>query len=384
MKKILFFVMAAALFCGCKKENGGEIPCPVAEVEMPASSAENPLRAGAEVTLQGKGFTQSSEIWLRSSAEARAAQDVKANVTSVTASSITFEAPEVYGVQTVVLKQDGGEWSLGVLTFADQSDDNGLLPAKVSTVKVTNNDKSVPSVTIYEFTYDEQGRIAKLVKTENETDVLTTIYTYSNNQISAEATGGDYIKSQKWRYDITDGRTSKYEVETVGGKLNSNIRDIITITYDENGYITSVEGTETDDEESPTQIDEKIVFTNGTLQKYTSTNITRYSESDTDEYTLEIEFVAGPLNNLNIDLMGIDWIGEYLYTVPAYMLNVGGERSLRLPKSLNGKYIDNGSSNKDDEYSNEFEYEMNGEYISVMNIYRDGQLETTVEIDYEK
>lgn len=393
MKKILFFVMAAALFCGCKKEDGGgDVPCPVAGVEMPSSSADNPIKPGAEITLQGKGFTQNSEIWLRGSDEARAA-DVKAKVTDVTASSITFEAPEVYGAQTVVLKQDGGEWSLGSLTFTAQPEepeppveDNGILPDKVSVIRVIHKDDKSDYVTEYAFSYDEQGRIAKLVTTEYETDILTTTYTYSDNQITAEANGNGYIQSQVWRYELTDGIISGYEVETVGGKSGSEIINTVTLKYD-NGHITAVEGTQTNEDNiTPwnATITEKLVFTDNTLTKYSTTDTRHYPNSDDDIYSFDVDFVPGPLNNLNIDIMGIDWIGEYLYTSPAYLMNMGGNRSLRLPESIHASYIDGNTNSKDEEYTNEFEYEMNGEYISSIKISRDGQIETIIEIDYEK
>lgn len=90
MRKFLFFVMAAVLFCGCDKEEGGDnLPCPVTEVSVPASSEENPVSPGSSVTIQGQGFTANSEIWLR--AITRAA-DVQAEVTDVTATTVTFTA----------------------------------------------------------------------------------------------------------------------------------------------------------------------------------------------------------------------------------------------------------------------------------------------------
>ena len=71
--------MAAVLFCGCDKEEGGDnLPCPVTEVSVPASSEENPVSPGSSVTIQGQGFTANSEIWLR--AITRAA-DVQARIT---------------------------------------------------------------------------------------------------------------------------------------------------------------------------------------------------------------------------------------------------------------------------------------------------------------
>ncbi|MDE7450606.1 MAG: hypothetical protein K2M66_00435, partial [Alistipes sp.] len=116
MKKLVFFLLAAVALCGCESNDE---PCPVTGVELPASSAASPVTPGEPVTIQGQGFTADSEIWLR--AVTRAA-DVQAEVTGVTATEITFVAPEVSGAQTVVLKQHGGEWSLGKIYFAEESD----------------------------------------------------------------------------------------------------------------------------------------------------------------------------------------------------------------------------------------------------------------------
>ena len=121
----MFFVMAAVLFCGCDKEEGGDnLPCPVTEVSVPASSEENPVSPGSSVTIQGQGFTANSEIWLR--AITRAA-DVQAEVTDVTATTVTFTAPDVSGEQNILLKQDGGEWILGVLHFPEVPNTPGAI-----------------------------------------------------------------------------------------------------------------------------------------------------------------------------------------------------------------------------------------------------------------
>lgn len=401
MKKILLFVMAAALFCGCDKNEGGDPEIPVTNVSLPASSAENPVTSGSPVTIQGTGFTASSEIWLRASAAVKAAaEEVKTTVTSVTASSITFTAPEnVSGAQTVVLKQNGGAWELGTLTFAaeptgpeEPTDPTTpeLLPNKVSNIRVTFKDEYKGDyVTEYAFAYDEQGRIAKLVTTEYEEDaddVLTTTYTYSDNSILAEGSGTGYIRSQTEKYTLTDGRVSDYTIETVGsGKYDdvpANTRITARPAYDQNGYMTGIEVIETNDEDGDvwtSVANESLTFIDGTLQKY---SVEWNEEDEAENGMTEIEFTAGPLNNLNIDLMGIDWLEEDVYFTPAYLLNVGGKRSLRLPNHVHTIYDD--GMGKEDDFTIEIQYEMNGDYISVMRIYEDGELDTTIEIGYEK
>lgn len=332
-----------------------------------------------------------------------AGEEVKTTVTSVTASSITFTAPEnVSGAQTVVLKQNGGAWELGTLTFAaepagpEEPTDPitpELLPNKVSNIRVTFKDESKGDyVTEYAFAYDEQGRIAKLVTTESTEyeedadDVLTTTYTYSDNSILAEGSGIGYIRSKTEKYTLTDGRVSEYTIETVGsGKYNdvtATTRISVRPAYDDNGYMTGIEGTETCDEDGDvwtSVANESLTFIDGTLQKY---SVEWNEEDEAENGMTEIEFTAGTtLNNLNIDLMGIDWLEEDAYFAPAYLLNIGGKRSLRLPNHVHTIYDDGA---KADDFTNEIQYEMNGDYISVMRIYRDGALETMVEIGYEK
>ncbi len=379
--------MAAALLCGCnnnKEDEDNTVPCPVTGVEIPVSSADKPFMAGVKVTLQGQGFTDNSEIWLRGSAETRAGgQDVKAEVTQVTSSSITFVTPEVYGQQNVVLKQNGDEWVLGMLVFADELT---LLPNKVSRITVTNlYEKS--NVVVYDFSYDERGRIAKTVETSNRTDVLTTTYTYSDNEITATATsnGTHFLSSQQYKYTLDNGRAVRYEVRT--DLDDETINDEVTVTYDDNGRIAAIVADETFErgESWTTKANEELAFENGTLQRYISESTDVESDgSENTAHSLELNFSPGPFNNLNIDIIGIDWVGEYMYATPLYLLNIGGERSLRLPASMSYKYTDNNTSGKDDEFTYAIRYVMSDEYITEINMSREGQLETTIEIEYQK
>ena len=178
MKKFLFFIIVALLFCGCDKNEGGDPECPITDVSLPVSSAENPVRPGTEVTISGKGFTQSCEIWLRSVTEVKAAgAEVKAAVTSVTALAITFTAPEVYGAQTVVLKQNGDAWELGKIYFP------AILPKKIT--KIVSAFDSETQTT--EYTYDEAGRLKQIDKTEEYdgyNSTSTTSIEYAQNRVT--------------------------------------------------------------------------------------------------------------------------------------------------------------------------------------------------------
>ena len=55
-------------------------------------------------------------------------------------------------------------------------------------------------------------------------------------------------------------------------------------------------------------------------------------------YNSQVYFTEEVLNNLNIDLMSIEWMDETFYSAPAYMLNIGGKRSQTLPARYHSKY----------------------------------------------
>lgn len=401
MKKILYFFIAAALLCGCEKEeNGGDPVCPVTEVSLPASSAENPVIPGSSVTIQGKGFTSGSEIWFRSMTKST---DVQATVIGVTASAITFTAPEVYGSQSVLLKQDGNEWTLGTLVFANQSTDPGdptdpeYLPRKISQVKVIFKDESKGDYTqLYTYSYDADNRLSTMTVTdlfEGEEETLTINYAYAESKITSKGEGNGFIQSLEESYELTEGRVSKYVRTTIsGGKYaEEGIKTIQTLNprYNAEGYLVAIDGKEVcsgDPEEAYESIlTDQYTFTEGIFNKYVS------KASTTDSYgqygsSSEIEFAAGPANNLNIDVFGIDWMGEEMYSAPLFLLNVGGKRSAQLPAKYQYQYADideDGNVSKDDNQTKELEYTMDGDYITSIKTYIAGELETIVEIIYE-
>lgn len=283
MKKILYFFMAAALLCGCEKEeNGGDPICPVTELSMPASSTENPVIPGSSVTIQGKGFTSGSEIWFRNMTKAA---DVQATVTDVTASAITFIAPEVYGSQSVLLKQDGNEWTLGTLVFANQSTDPEdptdpeYLPRKISQVKVIFKDESKGDYTqLYTYSYDADDRLSTMTVTdlfEGEEETLTIQYAYSESKITSKGEGNGFIQSLEESYELTEGRVSKYVRTTIsGGKYaEEGIKTIQTLNprYNAEDYLIAIDGTEVcsgDPEEAYESIlTDQYTFTEGIFNK---------------------------------------------------------------------------------------------------------------------
>lgn len=397
--------MAAALFCGCDKDEGGDPEIPVTNVSLPASSAENPVTSGSPVTIQGTGFTASSEIWLRASAAVKAAaEEVKTTVTSVTASSITFTAPEnVSGAQTVVLKQNGGAWELGTLTFAaepagpEEPTDPEYLPRKVERIKVVfKDDYKGDNTMIYDFSYDTEGRLATLVVSdlfEEEEETLTIEYSYTDGKITSKGSGDGLTQSLEETYELSEGRASKY-VRTMisGGKYaEDGIETVHTLNprYDADGYLTVIDVVETcsgDPEEAyESTSEDTYTFAEGAFGKYESETSTKDSYSSYGSSS-DVDFTDGPANNLNIDLFGMDWMNEEIYAAPLFLQNVGGKRSSRLPSKYKSRYVDieeDGTVSKEDEQTIELKYTMDGDYIASIEKYREGELETTLEITYE-
>lgn len=114
MKKLLFIVCLLAVFIACDDDNDTPTS-PIQNLKMPSS--ETAFVTGASVTIEGAGFNDQSQIWLRA-AETKAVGDIQATVTKTTENSITFQVPEnVAGEQFVILKLNGQEFPLGKLTF---------------------------------------------------------------------------------------------------------------------------------------------------------------------------------------------------------------------------------------------------------------------------
>ncbi|WP_302614616.1 IPT/TIG domain-containing protein, partial [uncultured Alistipes sp.] len=236
MKKFLFFMLAAALFCGCDKD---DVPCPVTGISIPASSAENPVQPGTSVTIRGAGFTEDSEIWLRGMART----DTQATVSNVTATAITFIAPAVSGEQAVILKQDGGTYELGRLFFAEEPEpeDLELLPKKVARTRTTYYDKSMIYETTYQYGAD--GNVIGMLENEMQDETV-----YGTNDYRSTADGismtwksdvdPDYTDIRTYR--ITDERVSSYTQTYKDAAKEYRSETIADVSYDTKGYVNEI------------------------------------------------------------------------------------------------------------------------------------------------
>lgn len=186
MRKLLFLFTMLAFFIACSDDDDKDNELPIKGLEIP--KFENPVKPGESITIKGAGFTDASEIWFRQIISKTAGNgDVKAVVTDVNSTGITFTTPEVYGNQSVLLKENSKEYELGEMTFEEKSSDVEILPKKISKIIESFEDEDALKgigKNIYEFSYDDKGRIVSLKVTEDgETEPYMSTCTYSSNPI---------------------------------------------------------------------------------------------------------------------------------------------------------------------------------------------------------
>lgn len=361
MKKLLFFVLAAGLLFGCKKDDS--TPCPVSGATLPTSSAENPISAGSAVTIQGRGFTASSEIWLRGVAT-KADGDVQATVTGVTETAITFTAPSVSGEQSVILRQNGGEWPLGKMYFAAASD---ILPKKIVKVISTYEEPDFEAkTTTKEFSYDESGRLVRIKQVYGDGNEDISTIEYAQGQITIKETDMTTV------LHLSNGRIVN-SVEEV-----SDYRYETEFSYGDNGSLAGYVGKAADG--SSTDTGTVTVDGTGFLEKISG----RYKNENTNgTYTFDFVPNTTVRNNLNLDLMYIGDVladTDELAAIYGYLLGVCGKRTTYLPQQYTSTWIDEEGT---DTWTNKYDYVFDGEYISKIRMSSENVTET-YELFYEE
>ncbi|WP_294599803.1 IPT/TIG domain-containing protein [uncultured Rikenella sp.] len=375
MKKLLFFVLTAALMFGCKKDDNGT-PCPVSGATLPTSSAENPIPAGSAVTIQGSGFTSSSEIWLRGVAT-KADGDVQATVTDRTSTSITFRAPSsVSGEQSVILKQDGGEWPLGKMYFTAAPE---ILPKKIVKSLLTEEVDGEKETHTALYTYDETGRLTR-IETSSTGDSFYegSRIEYLQDKIKISH---DYDEVVDWEVEflVENGRATNCIEED---KEDGSICETKEYTYSANGYLTGIVFSLTNEGITDTYTGELTVGEDGSLEKYTTAEKEIEDGGYYGTYTIDFTPNTSVPNNLNLDLIGNNYLFGDIIDDPAildaYLLGIGGTRSKYLPKQLTLTDADGES------FTVKYEYEFAGEYISKIGIDDGDGYTATLELFYEE
>lgn len=116
MRKIIVLLCLFFAFTACKDETNENETNPIEDIVLPSN--DTPILAGKSVTIHGKGFTQSDEIWLKVTSKATSNTDLQASVTEVTATFITFTVPtSLNGTFEIILRRNGKSYSLGSLCF---------------------------------------------------------------------------------------------------------------------------------------------------------------------------------------------------------------------------------------------------------------------------
>ncbi|MEY8593105.1 hypothetical protein AALK14_16840 [Butyricimonas hominis] len=369
MRKLLFLFTMLALFVACSDDDDKDNELPIKGLEIP--KFENPVRPGESITIKGEGFTKASEIWFRTIiARAENTGDVKAIVTEVNSTGITFIAPEVYGDQSVLLKENGEEYELGKMTFEEQPEEGGdveILPKKVKKIVEFFEDDKVQNgigKNIYEFSYNNEGKLSSLNVTEDgATEPWKCTYTYSSNQLVIKEIGSD---NQTETYTIENGKATHYK------KTYLNCPEYDEFTFDYSGdYLSQIKGII--ENEYPST--ENFTFIGGKLIQY------KWIDEEFDNVYALLDFTYGQqLNNLNLDLFGIILTDYFENVEDLFLYGITGKRSIYLPEKVKVSGIDDEDGKY--EYPVSFKYEVKDNYITKIIIDEDGE-KYEYEIFYE-
>lgn len=342
MKKLFgvwMLLCALCVFTACSDDEEDELP--IQGLKIPLS--ETPVKPRASVTIEGQGFTQTSEIWFRmvsSGAESRCS--VKATVMEVTTNGITFIAPMVFGKQNVILKEAGKEYRLGEMTFEDATGKEGnvtILPKKVTEIIVLENGNSYSAGT-YKYNYDNE-KVTEIIYSTKYDDNYNCKYEGNNVAITGSLTGfieienGKAVQMKTADNFLSEENTFQY---TPAGYL-----DYITTKWDEEGD----QYTET----------ETFTIVNG--------GVIIYQEKEYGKDITSIDYEYGDytyLNNLSIDLWSIMvncWHGSDVGE--AFAFGLVGKRAKYLPVRLHEIDMD---EEEPGDYYLDLEYILEGEYIT--------------------
>jgi YD repeat-containing protein len=225
MKNVLFVMMLCIGFLSCSDDNDEpQNNTPITNLEIPQSNANNPIKAGETITIKGEGFTQSSEIWLRAVIKS-ADTEVKAEVTSVTASGISFNAPSVSGERSIVLKQLGSEYILGQMYFDNENPEPTIITKRM--VKWLSIDGQMQN----EFIYDDNGRLQKF----NEAGELHE-YVYNDKGLLISETRYDSETKEKSSVIVFEYKNATNIIATET-EYSSSEKFIQTLTLNEKGQL---------------------------------------------------------------------------------------------------------------------------------------------------
>lgn len=190
---------------------------PVSALVFPSGA----VTAGDEVSIQGLGFAKDCEISLQSGSEL-----LKMAVTASN-SGVRFTVPGTLsaGTYPVVLKQDGGQWTLGEITV----ETGAVVPSGPQIAKMIMNGGETES----RYSYDDQGRISAIESydlsggTEEPMKRVTFTWTEGLAVQTYRYREGTWQEKDLYEYTLEDGKA-------VSGNSGA-------YAYDSEGYLITTE-----------------------------------------------------------------------------------------------------------------------------------------------
>ena len=256
---------------------------------------------------------------------------------------------------------------LGEMTFEEKSSDVEILPKKISKIIESFEDEDALKgigKNIYEFSYDDKGRIVSLKVTEDgETEPYMSTCTYSSNQLVIKEIGGD---KQTETYTLENGKAKHYK------KTYPIYEEFDEFAFEYGGdYLSQIKGII--ESEYPTT--ENFIYVGGKLTQY------KWIDEEFDNVYALLDFTYDQqLNNLNLDLFGIILADYFENIEDLFLYDITGKRSVYLPEKVKVSGIDDEDGKY--EYSVSFKYEVKDNYITKVIIDEDGE-KYEYEIFYE-
>lgn len=274
-------------------EEGAENPdLPVTALLFPT----DPVNAGEEVVIQGIGFSKNCEINLKAGEEL-----LKMNIT-VSNTGVRFVVPDTQasGTYPVVLKQDGGEWTIGEITVETKAI---VQQKQIEVITEKWNRKGEDHVVENRYTYTPDGKIAS-IETFNGGDP-EQMAKFEWNGHSLTVTVG-YYDPEAQDYDYEYGDINKYTLNDDASTAHSEITGVMgewssDWTYTPEGYLEDLSG----------------LYLYGMEENYLS----YYSDGNMD---YEFAYESDQANKSGVDLMGEVLYHFYVEQTEQYYARIAG------------------------------------------------------------
>ena len=238
----MLLCIVALVSCSDSKEDNVD-RFPIAYLLLPTLAEGELFQANTEITIQGKGFNELSEIWFNSTAITKTELDaVKAELVSVDDKQITVLAPTVYDSQDLVLKQNEKFYPLGTLVFAPEPQ---LMSIKEFTIAKSESDFFKASfeyqdskLSIIKMSYPFFKKVKELTVTISyEGDKISKIITKDGKRLMSDATV-TYKSETEVLVNNVESKAYTYKFDDKGllvARTDSRGDAKLAFTYDDKG-----------------------------------------------------------------------------------------------------------------------------------------------------